>query len=203
MFYNGTEAAEIAGLFYSDIPMVLALPVGVAIITILLIGYYFNPQGWKRLYAYSVLFMAVFTGWLLMTSNVLGLLLGRQWYIFSYYALRVLAYLLPVAANLVIYELLKDKNYARMGLVIGAFALLGISAAAGQLLGYESLEGCMDYYYPLLGIGELPAIYWCIRAARQGDALCQAIIPAAVILRCWACLTAFPISLPCRAGAYF
>ena len=181
MFYNGTEAAEIAGLFYSDIPMVLALPVGVAIITILLIGYYFNPQGWKRLYAYSVLFMAVFTGWLLMTSNVLGLLLGRQWYIFSYYALRVLAYLLPVAANLVIYELLKDKNYARMGLVIGAFALLGISAAAGQLLGYESLEGCMDYYYPLLGIGELPAIYWCIRAARQGDALCQAIIPAAVI----------------------
>ncbi|MBQ1808140.1 MAG: GGDEF domain-containing protein [Selenomonas sp.] len=178
MLQTGKEVAEIAGLFYSDIPVVLALPVGVAIIIIMFIYYYFNPQGWKKLYAYIVLFMAVFTAWLLMSSNVLEMLWG--WQDINYYGLRLMAYFLPITANLVIYELLKGRSYAHMGWVLAAYSLLGTLAIGGQLMGYETLDGCMSYYYPLLGIGEPLAIYWCIRAAREGDILCKAVAPSAI-----------------------
>ena len=178
MLQSGKEVAEIAGLFYSDIPVVLALPVGVAIIIIMFIYYYFNPQGWKKLYAYIVLFMAVFTAWLLMSSNVLEMLWG--WQDINYYGLRLMAYFLPITANLVIYELLKGRSYAHMGWVLAAYSLLGTLAIGGQLMGYETLDGCMSYYYPLLGIGEPLAIYWCIRAAREGDILCKAVAPSAI-----------------------
>ncbi|MBQ5419007.1 MAG: GGDEF domain-containing protein [Selenomonas sp.] len=178
MLQSGKEVAEIAGLFYSDIPVVLALPVGVAIIIIMFIYYYFNPQGWKKLYAYIVLFMAVFTVWLLMSSNVLEMLWG--WQDINYYGLRLMAYFLPITANLVIYELLKGRSYAHMGWVLAAYSLLGTLAIGGQLMGYETLDGCMSYYYPLLGIGEPLAIYWCIRAAREGDILCKAVAPSAI-----------------------
>ena len=178
MLQTGKEVAEIAGLFYSDIPVVLALPVGVAIIIIMFIYYYFNPQGWKKLYAYIVLFMAVFTAWLLMSSNVLEMLWG--WQDINYYGLRLMAYFLPITANLVIYELLKGRSYAHMGWVLAAYSLLGTLAIGGQLMGYETLDGCMSYYYPLLGIGEPLAIYWCIKAAREGDILCKAVAPSAI-----------------------
>ncbi|MBQ1460789.1 MAG: GGDEF domain-containing protein [Selenomonas sp.] len=178
MLQTGKEVAEIAGLFYSDIPVVLALPVGVAIIIIMFIYYYFNPQGWKKLYAYIVLFMAVFTAWLLMSSNVLEMLWG--WQDINYYGLRLMAYFLPITANLVLYELLKGRSYAYMGWVLAAYSLLGTLAIGGQLMGYETLDGCMSYYYPLLGIGEPLAIYWCIKAAREGDILCKAVAPSAI-----------------------
>ena len=178
MLQTGKEVAEIAGLFYSDIPVVLALPVGAVIIIIMFILYYFNPQGWKKLYAYIVLFMAVFTVWLLMSSNVLEMLWG--WQDINYYGLRLMAYFLPITANLVIYELLKGRSYAHMGWVLAAYSLLGTLAIGGQLMGYETLDGCMSYYYPLLGIGEPLAIYWCIKAAREGDILCKAVAPSAI-----------------------
>ena len=178
MLQSGKEVAERAGLFYSDIPVVLALPVGVAIIIIMFILYYFNQQGWKKLYAYIVLFMAVFTVWLLMSSNVLEMLWG--WQDINYYGLRLMAYFLPITANLVIYELLKGRSYAHMGWVLAAYSLLGTLAIGGQLMGYETLDGCMSYYYPLLGIGEPLAIYWCIKAAREGDILCKAVAPSAI-----------------------
>ncbi len=178
MLQSGKEVAEIAGLFYSDIPVVLALPVGAAIIIIMFILYYFNPQGWKKLYAYIVLFMAVFTVWLLMSSNVLEMLWG--WRDINYYGLRLMAYILPITANMVIYELLKERSYAHMGWVLAAYSLLGTLAIGGQLMGYETLDGCMSYYYPLLGIGEPLAIYWCIRAAWEGDILCKAVAPSAI-----------------------
>ncbi|WP_295160832.1 GGDEF domain-containing protein [Selenomonas sp. AE3005] len=178
MLQTGKEVAEIAGLFYSDIPVVLALPVGAVIIIIMFILYYFNPQGWKKLYAYIVLFMAVFTAWLLMSSNVLEMLWG--WRDISYYGLRLMAYFLPITANLVIYELLKERSYAHMGWVLAAYSLLGTLAIGSQLMGYETLDGCMNYYYPLLGIGEPLAIYWCIKAAREGDILCKAVAPSAI-----------------------
>jgi diguanylate cyclase (GGDEF)-like protein len=178
MLQTGKEVAEIAGLFYSDIPVVLALPVGAAIIIIMFILYYFNPQGWKKLYAYIVLFMAVFTVWLLMSSNVLEMLWG--WQDINYYGLRLMAYFLPITANLVIYELLKGRSYAHMGWVLAAYSLLGTLAIGGQLMGYETLDGCMSCYYPLLGIGEPLAIYWCIKAAREGDILCKAVAPSAI-----------------------
>ena len=131
MFSVDTEQVQMSQLFFSDIPLVIAIPVGLAIIFIMFLYYYFNPQGWKRLYAYITLFMTVFVFWCVSASNVKSLF--GDWPRFWWYMLSIFAYLLPITSNLVLLELLKGK-------------------------------------------GEGFAIYWCIQAAREGDALCKAVL---------------------------
>lgn len=178
MFSVDTEHMQMAQLFYSDITLVLAIPVGIAIILIMFIYYYFNPQGWQKLYAYIILFMIVFTLWLFSASNVKCLFWSypRLWW----YSLSILAYMLPVFANLILVELLKDKTYAKMKYVLGANILLFAVAMTGELLGFHTMNRLMGIFYPLLAVGEGWAVYWCVRAAREGDALCRSVLLPAV-----------------------
>ena len=174
MFSVDTEQVQMSQLFFSDIPLVIAIPVGLAIIFIMFLYYYFNPQGWKRLYAYITLFMTVFVFWCVSASNVKCLF--WDWPRFWWYMLSIFAYLLPITSNLVLLELLKGKKYARMKYVLGANVLLFVTAMAGEALGLHSMNGLMPFFYLLLPFGEGFAIYWCIQAAREGDALCKAVL---------------------------
>jgi diguanylate cyclase (GGDEF)-like protein len=76
----------------------------------------------------------------------------------------------------VLLELLKGKSYARMKYVLGANVLLFVTAMTGEALGLHSMNGLMPFFYMLLPFGEGFAIYWCIQAAREGDALCKAVL---------------------------
>lgn len=174
LFSLDTEQMQMARFFYSDIPLVLAIPVGLAIIFIMFLYYRFNPQGWRRLYAYIILFMVVFCLWLFSVSNVKTLFWDypRVWW----YSLSILAYILPLAANLIPRELLKGKKYARMDIVIWANALLFVTAMVGEIMGMHTMNGLMSLYYPVLAIGEGAAVYWCVRAAREGDLLCRSVL---------------------------
>lgn len=179
LFSVDTEQAQIGKLFYSDIPLVLAFPVGIAVIFIMFLYYYFNPQGWKKLYAYISLFMMVFVLWLISASNVKSLFIGGA--VFWWYSLSILAYLLPITANLILTELLQDKPYARMKYVLRANIGLFVLAMGGELMGLHTMNGFMGFYYLLLALGESVAVYWCLRAAHEGDALCRAVLLPAVV----------------------
>lgn len=174
MFSVDTEQVQMGRLFFSDIPLVIATPVGLAIIFIMFLYYYFNPQGWKRLYGYITLFMTVFVLWIISAFNVKSLFWSgpRFWW----YVLSILAYLLPITSNLVLAELLAGKKYARMKYVLGANVLLFVAAMTGECLGLHTMNGLMPLFYLLLPLGEGAAIYWCILAAREGDALCKAVL---------------------------
>lgn len=174
MFSVDTEQVQMGQLFFSDIPLVIAIPVGLAIIFIMFLYYYFNPQGWKRLYAYITLFMTVFVFWIVSASNVKSLF--GDWPRFWWYMLSIFAYLLPITANLVLLELLKGKKYAHMKYLLGANVLLFVTAMTGEGLGLHTMNGLMPFFYLLLPLGEGAAIYWCILAAREGDALCKAVL---------------------------
>jgi len=174
MFSVDTEQVQMGRLFYSDIPLVLAAPVGIAIIFIMFIYYYFNPAGWKRLYGCITLFMVAFVLWIVCASNVKSLFWG--WPMFWWYGLSILAYLLPITSNLVLVELLKGKKYARMKYVWGANVLLFVAAMMGEVAGLHTMNGFMPLFYLLLPLGEGAAIYWCILAAREGDVLCRAVL---------------------------
>lgn len=174
MFALDTEQMQMARFFYSDIPLVMANPVGIAIIIIMLLYYHFNPQGWRRFYGYIVLFMVVFCLWLFCVSNVKSLFWDypQVWW----YMLSILAYMLPLTANLIPKELLKGKAYARMDIVLWSNALLFVAAMAGEIMGLHTMNGLMALYYPLLAVGEGAVMYWCIRASREGDALCRTVL---------------------------
>ena len=179
MFSVDTEQAQMGRLFFSDVPLVLAFPVAIAIIFIMFLYYYFNHPGWKRLYAYIVLFMLVFALWIVCASNVKSLFLG--WPVFWWYGLSVLAYLLPITANLILACLLKDKPYAHMHYVLWVNIALFVVAMGGELMGLHTMNRLMGFYYLFLPLGEGLAMYWCIKAARQGDGLCRTVLfPTAV-----------------------
>lgn len=179
MFSLDSEHMQMARLFYSDITLVLAIPVGIAIILIMCLYHYFNPQGWRRLYAYIILFMLVFSLWLFSASNVKSLFWSapRFWW----YALSILAYLLPISANLILYELLRRKPYARMQYVLGANVLLFVAAMGGELLGIHTMNRFMALYYPMLAIGEGIAVFWCWVAAKRRDYLCRSVLLPTVV----------------------
>ena len=174
MFSLDTEQMQMARFFYSDIPLVLAIPVGLAIIFIMILYYRFNPQGWRRLYGHIIFFMVVFCLWLFCVSNVKSLFWDypRVWW----YCLSILAYILPLAANLIPRELLKGKDYAHMDMVLWLNGLLFVAAMAGEIMGLHTMNGFMSLFYPMLAIGESFVVYWCVRAAGEGDRLCRSVL---------------------------
>jgi len=174
MFSVNTEQVQMAQLFFSDVPLVLSFPVGMAIIFIMFLYYYFNRQGWKRLYGYIILFMLVFMLWLVCASNVKYLFWG--WPVFWWYGLSILAYLLPITANLILADLLRDKPYAHMNYVLALNVGLFVVAMTGEVMGFHTMNRLMGLYYLLLPIGEGVAIYWCIMAATEHDVLCRAVM---------------------------
>ena len=169
-----TETAQIKRLFFDDIPVVLALPVAVLMVLVMLLYYHYSPHGWKRLYIDIIGFLLVFGCWLISASTVKDLFVDKP--VFWWYALSILAYLLPITANLILYELLRDKTYARMKWVVGANVLIFLLAMIGEVLGAHTMNTFMVAYYPLLAVGDGLAFYWCIRAAREGDGLCRAVL---------------------------
>ncbi|MCR5758677.1 MAG: GGDEF domain-containing protein [Selenomonas sp.] len=174
MFSVDTEQVQLGRLFFSDIPLILAIPVGIAILFIMGLYYFFNAEGWRRLYSYIGLFMVVFLLWIISAASVKSLFFDCP--VFWWYSLSILAYLLPITSNLVLAELLKGKQYAHMEYVLGAYVFLFGAAMIGEGLGWHTMNGLMSWFYLLLPLGEGAAIYWCILAAREGDALCRAVL---------------------------
>ena len=174
MLFLDTETTQIQRFFFYDIPIVLAFPIAVMMMFIVAYYYQYNPHGWTRLYIYIFLFLLVFSAWLISASNVKDMFFRGQ--VFWWYMLSILAYLLPLSANMVLYELLKRKPYAHMGYVVSANACLFVLAMAGELMGYHTMNTFMTAYYPLLAVGEGVAFLWCIRAFRDGDELCRAVL---------------------------
>ncbi len=173
MFYLDSEIEQVKRLYYFDIPVVLALPVSLIIIVIMLINQYFYPRGLSRLYGFIVFFMVVFSLWLFSASYLKILLWDNS--VFWWYSLHILAYLLPLSANLILWELLRDKPYAHMGWVVTANGMLFVLALIGELSGGHAMNELMVLYYPMVGIGDTIAMFWLSRAARRGDRLCRAV----------------------------
>lgn len=178
-----TELNQIKRMFYSDITFVLAMPVAMLIIIIMCVQFHFRYSLWKRFHGYILAFMLTFLFWSMCMMMTKALFLAKP--VFWWYLLSTAAYVLPLTANLILYEILRHKPYAHMKWVIISNAGLMIIAIVGELLGYHTLNGMMDYYYPLMAVNESAAFYWCLRAARKGDVISRAImVPTVAFTLC-------------------
>ena len=174
MFFLDSELGQIKRLYYLDIPVILALPVSFVILVIMVVCQYFYFREMKRLYGFIIFFMLVFSLWLCSASYLKYMLLDSP--AFWWYSIGVLAYLLPLSSYLILYELLRNKPYAHMNWLVGAIGLLFLVAMLGELGGFHTMNGFMDLYYPLVGIGGGVSAFWVLKAARQGDFLCRAVL---------------------------
>ena len=171
------EAAQT--LFLHDVPQIMAMPVSLLLMVIMLLYHHFiTSNKYRQLYFSIVGFLAVFAMWLLSTTRLSMLIFDAP--VFWWYAVSILAYILPISANLIVYQVLKKEPEARMDLVIGAEVLLFAVALAGEVMGFHLLNRLMAVYYPLLGLGEAAAAWWLWKKAAHGDYKARALLSSVV-----------------------
>jgi len=95
---------------------------------------------------------------------------------FWWVVLRIVVYLLPVAANRVIYEVVDRKYKPGMRIIIGAYVVLTVLAVAGELLNFGALNILSSVFYIMLPILELIAVYWVVMSAKRGIPYSQALL---------------------------
>ena len=169
-----SEIEATKDLFLYDLPQIMAIPVSLLMMVIMFLYYRFNSQKAGRLYFSIVGFLAVFTLWLISATKLTMFLLDAP--VFDWYAISILAYILPISANLIVYEVLRGEPGVRMDLVIGAEVLLFLTAMAGEAMGLHLMNRMMSLYYPLLAVGESLAFYWLWRKKSKGDEIAKALL---------------------------
>lgn len=157
-------------MFAADIPFIAAIPMTIFMVLVMMI-YSQNPVAPKRLYDFLSFFLLEFALWMICTMNICQLILdepGLWWN-----AWRVLLYLMPLAANRVVYELIHPRWKPWMRVIIGCFALLMFVAVVGQIAGWNGLDRCMPVFYVMLLMLEIPAFYWTACSAWEGELYCR------------------------------
>ncbi len=169
-----TEMEAVQTLFWQDVPNLMAIPVCLLLMVIMLLYHHFTSRKDRKLYFAIVGFLGIFSLWLLCAAKLTLLVFDAP--VFWWYALSILAYLLPISGNLIVYEVLRDEPDARMDIVVGAEAVLLAIAMAGEAMGLHLMNRMMALYYPMLLVSESAAAYWLWRKAAKGDYRARALI---------------------------
>lgn len=170
-----TETQQIQRLFWFDLPLLLAMPVAV-ILLLIIVGYgRLNNHVNHALCRACAGFLLVFSIWCVSAGSLKSVLLQHD--VLWWYVLSITAYLLPITANMILYELMKDRPYAHMKLVITAFSLLFIIAMTGEVMGEHTMNSMMFCFYPMLLIFEGLSFVWLFHTAfHYHDRLCRAVM---------------------------
>lgn len=169
-----TEMDAVQTLFWHDVPNLMAIPVCLLLMVIMLLYHHFTSRKARKLYFAIVGFLGVFALWLLCATKLTMFIFDAP--VFWWYSLSILAYLLPISANLIVYEMLKGEPGTHMDLVVGVQVLLFVIAMTGEALGFHLMNRMMAVYYPLLLICESAAAWWLWRKGKKGDYRARALL---------------------------
>ncbi len=174
-FTLGSTKDQTLRLFAYDIPYVVTLPVAVMIIMILIM-YAFNQAAWKRLNINVIIMLAMMSLWMISVSNVKQLFL--DWPVFWYYIARIMMYLLPIAGNMIIYEVVENDLKPKVRLAVSAYAVLAVLAMLAEGLGLNGLDRCRVAFYALIPAAQIPVFYCMIVSIRRQNVYTRfAMIP--------------------------
>ena len=167
-----SDVDQVLRIFRQDVPYVMNIPLAVFMLVMLMI-YATSPAAPKRLYKSFIAFMAVFVCWMVCATNSKQYVLDAPefWLFF----MQLSEYLLPLLANIVIFQVV-DKSYKRMlrGTVI-IYALVLLITVGLELIGDNGMSRGRVFFYLLLPILELVAGYGILRSAHQGNMYARAV----------------------------
>ena len=159
--------------FLCDLPYTISLPVTLLLSAILLV-YALKSKGKRRLFGSIFFFLAVLMLWMVSNSQLLATV------VLDFHLLQCvsafLLYLLPVAANLVVSEVLDPAYQRGQRFIVGIYALFLMAALGGELLGASGLAASRPLYYLLLPALEGCSFAWLCRSARAGNAYSRAML---------------------------
>ena len=177
-FRVDTPEANAARIFLLDATFIITLPVALAML-IVVSFFYRKEKTDRRIYRALMAFLSVFALWAFSGLQSKFFLMPGA--VFWWYMLTLAAYLLPVTANAIIYEVIDGKGKVLTLWVIRGYLLLMFSAVVAECLGWHGLKNLMPLYYVFIAIYEPVVFYWTFRAAKKGSRYAKAaLVPIAM-----------------------
>ena len=174
-FTIGSARDQMLRLFSYDIPYVITLPAAILII-LMLFMYAFNQAAWKKLNVNVIIMLVTMSLWVISVSHVKQLFL--DWPVFWDNLSRVLLYLLPVTANMVIYEVVEADLKPKVRRVVIAYGLLAVFVMLANWLGLNTLNQGLWVYYLMIPVAQLVIFYCMIVSVRRKNIYTRfALIP--------------------------
>jgi diguanylate cyclase (GGDEF)-like protein len=178
-FTLGSAKDQTLRLFAYDIPYVITLPVAVMIIMILIM-YAFNQAAWKQLNINVIILLGMMSLWMISVSNVKQLF--WDWPLFWSYVSQITMYLLPIAGNMVVYEVVERDLKPKVKWVVWAYAILALLALLAEGLDLDGLERCRVGFYPMIPVAQSLVFYCMILSMRRKNVYTRfALIPMLVL----------------------
>lgn len=167
-----SDVDQVLRIFRQDVPYVMNIPLAGFMLVMILI-YATSPAAPKRLYKSFVAFMTVFLVWMICATNSKQYVLDAP--VFWRFIMQSAEYMLPLLANLVIFQVV-DNSYKRIvrGTVF-IYVLLFVGVLAAELLGVNGMSRGQGIFYALLPILEGVALYAIGRSAHQGNMYARAV----------------------------
>ena len=167
-----SDVDQVLRIFRQDVPYAMNIPLAVFML-VMLIVYSTSPAAPKRLYKSFIAFMAVFAIWMICATNSKQYVLDAP--AFWLFVMQLSEYLLPLLANIVIFQVV-DKDYKRMlrGTVM-IYALVLLAAVGLEIVGLNGMSRGRAFFYVLLPILELAAGYGILRSAHHGNMYARAV----------------------------
>lgn len=167
-----SDVDQVLRIFRQDVPYVMNIPLAVFMLVMLMI-YATSPAAPKRLYKSFIAFMAVFVCWMICATNSKQYVLDAP--AFWLFFMQLSEYLLPLLANIVIFQVV-DNRYKRMlRWTVLVYALVLLLAVGLELLGFNGMSRGRVFFYLLLPLLELAAGYGILRSAHQGNMYARAV----------------------------
>jgi len=166
-----SDVATLKTMVFYDMPYILSMPV--VFMLIFIVGtFYFNRVARKRLEGAFIIFLALFLIWIVSTARVTCMYVDMP--VFWHYLAMIILYLMPLPANLVLYEVLEPEHRPFVRRIIGVFAVLALGAYGLELAGLEGLARGQVIYYPLTVVAELSIFRLLLQSSRKGNTYSRA-----------------------------
>ena len=168
-------AHQIEDVFLYDFPYVSGITA--LVIFIMLLGvYFFTEKELRDIYLRLIAVLVVFFVWMLSSSSLI--LLWADWPVFWWYMELISSYLIPIAANLLIYGVI-DENYKKkiLQLAVVYCAIFGIGVVL-EILGLNGLYLMRFFYYLALAVCGIMTGYWLWSCHRRGNKRCRSLLIA-------------------------
>jgi diguanylate cyclase (GGDEF)-like protein len=152
----------------------------------MMLFFFFHDAAHRRLYLSILAFLVIFLFWLLGASMVKFFFTNAT--VFWWFELSILAYLLPIAANCIIYEVLEPERRRKMRWIILAFSVLTAGALLGELFSLHTMNRAMDIFYVMLFVLEPAALFLTFRSAVSGNIYSRALLAPILTFTICGCL---------------
>ena len=172
-------AHQIEDVFLYDFPYVSGIT-ALTIFIMLLAVYFFTETELRDINLRLIVFLVVFFVWMLSASNFVQMWL--DWPVFWWNVELTTSYLVPLAANLLLYRVVNDDYKKRILLIAAVYGVILAAAVVLELAGQNGLYLMRFFFYPALAVCGILTGYWLWACHKRGNARCRSLLIAFVTL---------------------